>query len=85
MHLLCKCGCDMWNGQVPNDIEFTVYSDRRLDKICEKDAVSTIELGLLNDYSVWRCPECKRLYVFKNVGGADGNKVACVYKLEEEF
>lgn len=83
MHLLCKCGCDMWNGQIPNDIEYAVFSDRRLDEICAEDTVSTTELGMLNDYNVWRCSECGRLYVFKNESGEAGNRVLCVYKPEE--
>ena len=83
MRLQCKCGCCMWNGQTPNDIEYRVYSDRRMDKILERDEVSTIELFGLNDYGVWRCSECGRLYVFKNESGGAGNKVICVYKPEE--
>ena len=83
MHLLCRCGRDMWNGLTPNDIEYAVYSDRRMDKILEKDEMSTIERSMQNDYDVWRCPECGRLYVFKNESGDAGNKVICVYKPEE--
>ena len=85
MHLLCKCGCDMWNGKIPNDIEYTVFSDGRLDEVCAEDMVSTAELGLLNDYNVWKCPECGRLYVFKNESGGAGNNVLCVYKPEEQL
>lgn len=84
MHLLCKCGCDMWNGQTPNDIEYRVFSDRRMDKILEKDEISTIEMFGLNDYDVWRCPACRRLYVFKNESGGAGNKVLCVYKPDDD-
>ena len=31
-HLICKCGCGLSNGPIPNDIEFTVFSDSR---VCE--------------------------------------------------
>lgn len=83
MHLLCKCGKDMWNGEIPNDIEFSVYSDRRMNEILEEDTVDTIDLVQMNDYNVWRCPKCGRLYVFRNESGESGNKVACVYRLED--
>ena len=83
MHLLCRCGRDMWNGQTPNDIEYAVYSDRRMDKILEQDEISTVKMCMQKDYDVWRCPDCGRLYVFKNVSGDAGNKVLCVYKPEE--
>ncbi len=80
MHLLCKCGKDMWNGQIPNDIEFSVYSDKRMCEILENDMVDTIDLARMNEYNVWRCPECGRLYVFK---GSD-NKVIRVFKPEDD-
>lgn len=85
MHLLCKCGYDMWNGQIPNDIEYTVFSDGRLDEICADDTIPTTELGLINDYNVWRCPMCGRLYVFKNESGSAGNEALFVYKPEEKL
>lgn len=80
MHLLCRCGKDMWNGQIPNDIEFSVYSDKRMCEILENDTVDTIDLARMNEYNVWRCPECGRLYVFK---GSD-NKITRVYKPEDD-
>ena len=79
MHLLCKCGCDMWNGQIPNDIEFSVYSDKRMCEILENDTVDTLDLAQMNDYDVWKCPVCGRLYVF----GKSSCKVLCVYKPED--
>lgn len=79
MRLQCRCGFDMWNGQVPNDIELWVYSDKRMDEILADDTVSTIELAGRFDYNVWLCPECKRLYVFKG----HENNVVYVYKPEE--
>lgn len=80
MHLLCKCGNDMWNGQIPNDIEFSVYSDRRMCEILENDTVDTIDLAQMNEYDVWRCPECGRLYVFEK----SNNKVLRCYKPEDD-
>lgn len=69
----------MSNGQVPNDIELWVYSDKRMDEILADDTVSTVELAGMNDYDVWKCPACGRLYVFKN----GENKVLRVYKPED--
>ena len=63
--LWCKCGETMWNGLTPNDIQFWVYSDRKMDKIRENDTVDVIELSNMEDFEVWLCPKCKRLYVFE--------------------
>lgn len=68
----------MWNGQIPNDIEFSVYSDKRMCEILENDTVDTLDLAQMNDYNVWKCPDCGRLYVF----GKSGCKVLFVYKPE---
>ena len=80
MHLLCKCGCDMWNGQIPNDIEFSVYSDKRMCEILENDTIDTLDLAQMNEYNIWKCPECGRAYVFGN----SENKVLRCYKPEDE-
>lgn len=77
--LMCKCNVRMWNGETPNDIQHWVYSDRKMDKICENDTVDVIEFWDMSDYEVWLCPECKRLYVFKE----DNKAVKYVYQLEE--
>ncbi|MDE7230033.1 MAG: hypothetical protein K2N56_06085 [Oscillospiraceae bacterium] len=79
MHLLCKCGCDMWNGRIPNDIEFSVYSDKRMCEILENDTVDTLDLAQMNDYDVWKCPDCGRLYVFEK----SSCEVLCIYKPED--
>lgn len=34
-HLACRCGYSMWNGQVPNTITFTVFSDARSLELAE--------------------------------------------------
>ena len=79
-HLLCKCGCDMWNGLIPNEIEFAVYSDKRMCEILENDMVDTLDLAQMNEYDVWKCPKCDRLYIFRKPDG----KVLRVYKPEDE-
>ncbi len=70
----------MWNRQIPNDIEFSVFSDRRMCGILENDTVDTIDLAHMSEYNVRRCPECGRLYVFK---GSE-NKILRVYKPEDD-
>lgn len=88
----CRCGFSMWNGRVPNEIEFTAFSDIRFCEIVENPPASLIEsiddltcllnnLMELADYEVWRCPQCGRLYVFDNKD--DPNRAKYVYRLEE--
>lgn len=33
MYQFCKRGCDMWNGRIPNNIKYAVFSDRRMREI----------------------------------------------------
>ena len=84
--MLCKCGERLSNTLCPNDIVYWVYSDITMDKICQNATIPTVSFtpetdGLLdkNDYEVWRCPKCKRLYIFE-----DGEKAKYVYQLESE-
>ena len=91
-HLGCRCGNSMWNGRVPNDIEFAVFSDVRSCEIVEnppKFSTDPFELTCdlndlfaMADYEVWRCPECGRLYVFDNQD--DSHRAKYVYRLEED-
>lgn len=81
MHLLCKCGYDMWNEQAPNDIEYWVYSDRTMcGEILENDTIDTVKLAGMYDYDAWRCPKCGRVYIFEKFN----NKVLRCYKPEDE-
>ena len=87
--LLCKCGETLSNGLAPNDIQYWVYSDITMDKIAEKNCIDVVELwGNRFDYDVWRCPKCKRLYVFELQKNIDPpiykNAPTYVYKLEDE-
>lgn len=74
----CKCGENLSNSMVPNEIELTVYTNKEWDAILEDDTVETWKIPLPS-YDVWKCPNCERLYVFKK--GMD--KAIKVYKLEE--
>ena len=73
----CECGELMWNGLTPNDLQFWVYSDRKMDKIRENDIIDVIELSSMEDYEVWLCPKCKRLYIF-----VEGNTKGRLYRFD---
>ena len=77
----CKCGSVLWNGECPNDIQYWVYSDFKMDEIFENDVIDVMKLSEIFDYEVWLCPDCKRLYLFEE----DSTKVKYVYQLEEEI
>ena len=79
-HFVCRCGYDMWNGETPNDIEFWVYSDKTMDKLSFEDNIPFLSLCNKDDYNVWRCPKCRRLYVFDEKGGVEPKYV---YKPED--
>lgn len=81
MHLLCKCGYDMWNGKAPNDIEYWVYSDKTMcDEILENDMIDTVKLAGMYDYNAWLCPKCGRVYLFEK----SNNNVLRCYKPEDK-
>ncbi len=62
--MTCKCGAELTNQQVPNDIELVVYTDREWEKICDCDSLEPWRIPLPR-YDVWRCPECKRILVYE--------------------
>lgn len=87
--LTCKCGFTMWNGSTPNGIEFTAFSDARLCRL--EDALPALPsdplfllMDLMDqaDYEVWRCPQCRRLYVFDRQDGSD--RASYIYRLETD-
>ncbi|MBP5379740.1 MAG: hypothetical protein J6Y64_09405 [Ruminococcus sp.] len=80
-HLKCKCGQIMWNGSCPNDIEFWVYSDKTIDDIIDDEEFDQFFLRDKNDYNVWKCPVCQRLYVFDEK--LKSNKPICIYRPEK--
>ena len=79
--IVCKCGELISNSLMPNDVQYWVYSDKKMDKICKKDKIKVKKLINIEDYEVWLCPKCKRLIVFKN-GKA---KAKYLYRIEEEL
>ena len=77
--LVCKCGELMSNSSMPNDIQYWVYSDIKMDEICSNDTIDVAELIANETYEVWLCAKCNRLYVFEN----DSAATKYVYQLEE--
>jgi len=75
----CKCGYLLSNTSYPNNIQYWVYSDKKMNKICNKNTIKIKKFLGAENYEVWLCPNCKRLIVFKN-GKA---KAKYIYKLEE--
>jgi len=73
----------MWNGLAPNDIQFWAYSDKKMEKIRENDTIDVIELSSMEDYEVWLCPKCKRLYIFDSKE-TEYAPAKYIYKLETE-
>lgn len=66
-HFICKCGTELSNSSVPNDIEYRVYSDYEWDDILTNDVVRTYEIPLPK-YSVWKCTNCERVHIFSRGG-----------------
>ena len=75
--ILCKCGNRLSNSSVPNDVEYHIYSDFEWEEILRKDTWNVPDLPKPK-HDAWKCPECKRIYVFSGDG-----KVVIVYKVEE--
>ena len=75
--MTCTCGAELSNQEAPNDIQLRVYPDREWDAICDCDSIQPWMIPEPK-YDVWRCPVCKRLYVY------DGSKELpiMVYRLE---
>jgi hypothetical protein len=61
--MTCKCGKQLDNHQAPNDIELVVYTDKEWDKICNCDSIQPWTIPSPK-VEVWRCPACKRIYVY---------------------
>lgn len=76
--MTCQCGEILSNSMAPNDIQLRVYTDKEWDEILSLDTINTWEFPMPT-YEVWRCPNCERIYVFKE--GAD--QAVKIYKLEK--
>lgn len=69
----------MSNSQAPNDVELIVYTDREWDEIFDCESVQPWMIPSPK-YNVWRCPGCKRIYVYEWAKDAP----IMVYALEKE-
>ena len=76
--MTCRCGADLSNQEAPNDIELVVYTDKEWAKICACDSIQPWMIPS-PQYEVWRCPVCKRIYVYQ----AGGDTPAMIYRLEK--
>ena len=75
--MTCTCGAELNNHEAPNDIELVVYTDKEWSEICDCDSIQPWMVPLPK-YEVWRCPICKRIYVYE-----DGKELPImVYRLE---
>jgi predicted RNA-binding Zn-ribbon protein involved in translation (DUF1610 family) len=54
----------MSNSAVPNDFQLIVYSDTEWDKITS-DTTLVTEIPD-SKYDVWKCPKCKRIFVYND-------------------
>ena len=76
--MTCTCGAELSNHKAPNDIQLRVYTDREWDAICDCDSIQPWMIPE-PQYDVWRCPVCKRLYIY-----ADSKESPImVYRLEK--
>lgn len=72
----CKCGELLSNSNSP-EIEYKLFNEEEwlllLDR-SEKEPVINIDV---DKHSIWKCPTCRRLYIFEEY-----NDKPQVYKLE---
>lgn len=73
--MTCRCGNELSNVEVPNEINLVVYTDEEWESICNCDSIQPWMIPLPK-YEVWRCPVCKRIYVFER-GEALPSMVYC--------
>jgi len=76
--MTCKCGEELSNSSVPNDIQLWVYTDKEMDVILTNDIIEAWKFPSPT-YDVWQCPKCRRIYVFEE--GVDTAKM--IFKPEE--
>lgn len=63
----CQCGECLSNSEVPNDIEWWIYTKEDFEQWKENDYFEyTDEHETFNGF--WLCPKCKRAYVSLKVG-----------------
>ena len=63
--MICACGTELSNHEAPNDIELVVYTDKEWSEICDCHSIQPWMIPAPK-YEVWRCPVCKRIYVYED-------------------
>lgn len=63
--MICECGFLLSNSEAPNNIQLRVYTDKEWDAIINCEEIKPWMIPLPK-YDVWRCPYCKRIYVFED-------------------
>ena len=76
--IMCSCGALLSNQESPNDIELRVYTDKEWDNIFDCESIQPWMIPLPK-YDVWRCPECKSIYVYEK----DNPSPVMIYRLEQ--
>lgn len=76
----CRCGNILSTTACPNNIELHVYTDEEWDELLDCEVIVPWEIKEPK-HDVWRCPKCKRIYVFEQ----GGNKVIMTYALEPDI
>lgn len=77
----CVCGKTLNNKKSPNNIVLRTYSDEQYGELMDfidssvSDSVQMPEPNV----EIWRCPDCKRMYVFEN-----GTDKPVIYKIEKD-
>ena len=74
----CSCGAELNNQKSPNDIQLRVYNDKEWEEICDCESIQPWMIPAPK-YDVWRCPRCKRIYVYES----DDSSPVMVYRLEQ--
>jgi hypothetical protein len=74
----CVCGKGLSNSTCPNDTQLIVFTDGEWELIQERVKEGMDIYDAEPKYDVWRCIECKRIYVF------EGNQVIRRYALEKD-
>jgi hypothetical protein len=59
----CYCGAVLSNSSSPNEVHLRVYTDKEFE---QKVLNKLPHLTDFPEYDVWRCPQCERLYFFKD-------------------
>ncbi len=78
--LFCKCGNPLSNGNVPNDIELHVYTDREWEDKINIGIINSVEIPRPKN-AVWKCPKCERL----NFWDENFERVIKIYSIESKI